>query len=153
MTNEVQNNQLERLRIDQRLQQLTENGGHTQYSTPNTALIASGLRYLCGKMVKEIYGFWMQTLNQWTTNQYGIGHRARWSPDGRTLFFSSDRTGIYNIFAIDLETEILYQVTNVLTVPLPKHSPKANTSVYRYHHWGYGLATMPLQRDQWWELE
>ena len=31
---EVQNNQLERLRIDQRLNALTENTDHTQYSTP-----------------------------------------------------------------------------------------------------------------------
>ena len=28
----------------------------------------------------------------------------RFTPDGRTLVFSSDRTGIYNIFAYDLET-------------------------------------------------
>src|SRR5262249_37341420 len=33
---------------------------------------------------------------------------------GRLLYFSSDRTGIYNIFALDLETGALAQVTNVL---------------------------------------
>ncbi|MCJ7649365.1 MAG: hypothetical protein MUP85_12180, partial [Candidatus Lokiarchaeota archaeon] len=37
-----------------------------------------------------------------------------WSPDGKYLFFSSDRTGIYNIFAFSLPNKKLYQVTNVL---------------------------------------
>ncbi|MBL9099793.1 MAG: PD40 domain-containing protein [Myxococcales bacterium] len=37
-----------------------------------------------------------------------------WSPDGRWLVFSSDRDGIFNLYAHDTETGALHQVTNVL---------------------------------------
>ena len=37
------------------------------------------------------------------------------SPDGATLYFSSDRSGISNIYALDLATRRLSQVTNVRT--------------------------------------
>jgi len=37
------------------------------------------------------------------------------SPDGRFIVFSSDRTGIYNIFAFEVATERLYQVTNIVS--------------------------------------
>ena len=79
----------------------------------------------------------------------------RWSPDGRTLYFSSDRTGIYNIFAIDLETETLYQVTNVRTGAFtPSINHAEDTLLFTvYHHWGYGIAQMPIDRNQWIEVE
>jgi Tol biopolymer transport system component len=38
-----------------------------------------------------------------------------WSPDGGTLAFLSDRTGVTNIFALDLELRKLYQLTDILT--------------------------------------
>ncbi len=38
-----------------------------------------------------------------------------WSPDGGTIAFLSDRTGVTNIFAIDLELRKLYQLTDILT--------------------------------------
>jgi len=37
-----------------------------------------------------------------------------WSRDGKTVYFDSDRTGITNIFAYDLDTKATWQVTNVL---------------------------------------
>ena len=37
-----------------------------------------------------------------------------WSPDGRFIVFSSDRTGIFNLYAYEVATERLYQVTNLL---------------------------------------
>jgi Tol biopolymer transport system component len=38
-----------------------------------------------------------------------------WSPDGGTIVFLSDRTGVTNIFSIDLDTRMVYQVTDILT--------------------------------------
>jgi hypothetical protein len=38
----------------------------------------------------------------------------RFSPDGKYVLFSSDRTGIYNVFAYELQSGKLWQVTNVL---------------------------------------
>ena len=37
-----------------------------------------------------------------------------YTPDGRFIVFSSDRTGIYNLFAYEVATERLYQVTNLV---------------------------------------
>ena len=39
----------------------------------------------------------------------------RFTPDGRYLLWSSDRTGIYDVYAYELATAQLYQVTNVLS--------------------------------------
>lgn len=38
-----------------------------------------------------------------------------WSPDGRFVYFSSDRTGVFNIFRWEVSTGRTSQVTNVLT--------------------------------------
>ncbi len=38
-----------------------------------------------------------------------------WGPKDEYIFFGSDRTGIPNIFACELDTKTLYQMTNVLT--------------------------------------
>ncbi len=39
----------------------------------------------------------------------------QWSPDGTDLYFISDQNGISNVYRYDLETEELYQVTNIST--------------------------------------
>jgi len=43
-----------------------------------------------------------------------IDQQPTWSPDGKTLYFVSDRTGIPNVFAYDLSSHATLQVTNVL---------------------------------------
>jgi hypothetical protein len=37
------------------------------------------------------------------------------SPDGRTVYFSSDRTGIANLYAYDLASGVIHQITNVVS--------------------------------------
>ncbi|MCL2100521.1 MAG: hypothetical protein FWH22_02270 [Fibromonadales bacterium] len=37
-----------------------------------------------------------------------------WSLDGKSLYFSSDETGIFNIYKLDLETKKIERITNVL---------------------------------------
>ncbi len=48
------------------------------------------------------------------THDRAIDGAPAWSPDGKYLYFSSDRTGIFNLFACELETKKLFQITNVL---------------------------------------
>lgn len=48
-------------------------------------------------------------------NQYGKSVSPQWSGDGTKIAFVSDRTGISNIFIMDLETHQTYQITNILT--------------------------------------
>ncbi|HVW24778.1 MAG TPA: hypothetical protein VHC69_05380 [Polyangiaceae bacterium] len=69
-----------------------------------------------------------------------------WSPDGRYVLFSSDRTEIANIYAYDVTTGRLRQVTNVLTGAfMPELSPDGRTLVYvGYTSTGFDLYSMPF---------
>jgi len=69
-----------------------------------------------------------------------------WSPDGKYLFFSSDRTGIYNIFAFSLPDKKLYQITNVLGGAFqPAISPDGTQLAFiSYHSTGYELHLMKI---------
>ncbi len=73
------------------------------------------------------------------------------SPDGKTLFFSSDRTGIANIYAYDLATEKLRQVTNVIGGAYqPDVSADGKHLVYvGYTHLGSDLFEIDLDDKQW----
>jgi Tol biopolymer transport system component len=46
--------------------------------------------------------------------QDGLNLNPQWAPDGKSLAFISDRTGIANIFLYDLESKQHYQLTNVI---------------------------------------
>ncbi len=48
------------------------------------------------------------------TADRAIDQSPQWSPDGRYLVFDSDRTGIANIYAYDMQDQSTWQVTNVL---------------------------------------
>ncbi|RYE92169.1 MAG: hypothetical protein EOO75_07285, partial [Myxococcales bacterium] len=80
-----------------------------------------------------------------------IDIQPSWSPDGRTLFFSSDRTGIHNIYAYDLADRRLWLVTNVRTGAfMPEVSPDGRTLVYvGYSSDGYDLHGLELDRSRW----
>jgi hypothetical protein len=74
-----------------------------------------------------------------------------WSPDGRWLFFSSNRSGISNIYAWDTVTHAIKQVTNVRTGAfMPEISPDGRQLVYvGYTSAGFDLYEMPLQPTRW----
>ncbi|HCL90820.1 MAG TPA: hypothetical protein DHW70_05835 [Candidatus Atribacteria bacterium] len=78
-----------------------------------------------------------------------------WSSDGKYLFFSSDRTGIYNIFAYSLLDKKLYQITNVLGGAFqPAISPDGTQLAFiEYHATGYELHLMEMSPNQWAEVE
>ncbi|HXJ23089.1 MAG TPA: hypothetical protein VMT03_22920 [Polyangia bacterium] len=70
----------------------------------------------------------------------------RFSPDGRFIVFGSDRTGIANIFAYELATRRLFQVTNVLSGAFqPAVSPDGRRLVFTgFTSDGFDLWTMPF---------
>jgi hypothetical protein len=76
---------------------------------------------------------------------------ASWSPDGKLIYFSSDRTGVFNLYAYDLEAKTTVQVTNVLGGAFsPSVSPANDTLVFTsYGSKGFDLHQMPLAPEAW----
>jgi WD40 repeat protein len=48
------------------------------------------------------------------TNDRAWDVSPSWSPDGHTLYFASDRSGVYNIYAVEPENGQIKQISNVL---------------------------------------
>jgi hypothetical protein len=76
-----------------------------------------------------------------------------WTPDGRFVLFSSDRSGIANVYAYELASGRLRQVTNVLSGAfMPEVSPDGKTLVYvGYGSGGFDLYSLPLDQGAWLE--
>lgn len=76
-----------------------------------------------------------------------------YSRDGKYLLYSSDRTGIANVYAYELATGDLHQVTNVRTGAYqPELSPDGKTLVYvGYTSFGYDLYGMEFDSEQFLE--
>lgn len=73
------------------------------------------------------------------------------SPDGRFIYYSSDRTGIYNIYAYDRVADTTWQVTNVLGYALmPAVSPDGARIAYTgIADNGTDLFEIEVDRDRW----
>ena len=85
------------------------------------------------------------------THDRAIDGDPVYSPDGRWLYFHSDRTGISNVYAYDLVTGKLLQVTNVVNGAYqPEPSPDGKWLAYvGYTHEGYDIFLMAVDETQW----
>ncbi len=74
-----------------------------------------------------------------------------WSPDGKHLYFSSDRTGVFDIYAYEVGTRNLFQVTNVIGGAFaPSISPDGKTLAFSsYSAKGFDIHTMILDPSAW----
>lgn len=74
-----------------------------------------------------------------------------WSPDNQYVLFSSDRSGIYNLYAYRVSDAQLFQVTNTLSGAFdPVVSPDGRTITFvGYAASGYDIDTMPYEEQSW----
>ena len=151
--NQAQNNNLIRMRIDQSVESLTDFTDHTQLSTPRFSpngqfMVLS--QWQSGYRDIWIYDRFGRPYRRLTADHH-IDRDPVFSADGRLIYFSSDRTGIANLYAIDLVEETLWQVTNVLGGAFqPSPSPDNTQLAFQsYSTNGYDIAVMPLERENW----
>jgi hypothetical protein len=85
------------------------------------------------------------------TNDRAVDGGPSFSPDGRFLYFNSDRTGIQNLYAWEIDTDRFFQITNVITGAYdPDPSPDGRTLAYLgYTKDGFDVYAMPIDQSQW----
>ncbi len=153
VTNRSQNTQLEVMTVDRVRRALTAREDHAQFATPRYSPDARSIAVSLWEGGRR--DLWLYTPEgaplRRLTADVATDRDPAWTPDGRYLLFSSDRTGIPNIFAIDAHTERLYQVTNVRTgAARPAVSPDGLRLAYaQYSTDGWDIRLMALDPSKW----
>jgi len=77
--------------------------------------------------------------------------QPEFGPKGKYLYYSSDRTGVFNVYAYELATKTTYQVTNVVAGALnPRVSPDGKRLVYQgFNIYGYDIYEIMLDKNRW----
>ncbi|MGH7274746.1 MAG: hypothetical protein ACREIQ_09850, partial [Nitrospiria bacterium] len=136
-----------------KIQMLTESTEEIQYAhprwSPDGKLIALSVWHK-GQQDIGIFDPTTHSL-KWITQDSPMDITPSWSPDGQWIYFTSERTGIYNIFAYSVQNESLYQVTNVLGgafMPYPASDGK-QLAIINYTAKGFDLHVMNLDPKVW----
>ena len=65
-----------------------------------------------GKLKMSLYDVETQKITV-VPDQAGLNINPQWAPDGKSIVYISDRTGVANLFLYDFDTKQQYQLTNV----------------------------------------
>ena len=159
VTNELHQNAL---KVGKRLEDgkmqvrtLVPGSGDIQFSSPVVSpdgkTIAVSVFFSGGYRDIVLFDFQTGALKQRITSDRALDNNAAFSPDGAYLLFDSDRTGVFNIYAVELATGEAFQVTNVVGgVFQPDLSRDGKTLLMRYAQaGGFALHTLPFDRASW----
>lgn len=153
VTNKAQNNQLEVLTVDRKRERITDFHDHTQLGTPRFSPDGRVLAVSAWRDGRR--DLWLVTpqgefVRRLTTDD-AIERDIRWSADGRWIYFSSDRSGIPQVYAVDTRSERLWQVTNVATGAVAPSPHPAGTRIawQEYHRYGWRIVVADTDRGAW----
>jgi Tol biopolymer transport system component len=140
----------------QSLTDVTSSTDYTQYSFPALSpdgrlLLTQVSRPGTGSDIAlfDLVSGWQFAL----TSDRATDLQPRWSPDGNHVVFSSDRTGVFNIYAYSLKDRELFQVTNVMGgafAPAVSHDGRQLAFV-SYSSGGYDIAVTDFDPKAWQE--
>jgi hypothetical protein len=84
------------------------------------------------------------------THDRAFDRDPAWSPDGRYLLFSSDRSGVFDVYAFRLDDRTLWRATNVVLGAFePDVSPDGTQlALVTYSARGYDVARIPFDPAQ-----
>lgn len=127
---------------------------HQPKFSPGGRLLAVGVWRLGGYADIELIDLqtgWIIPITQDRANDL----YPTWSRTGKFLFFISDRTGVYNLYAYGVESKKLYRCTNVLYgVFEPAVSPdNKKIALVSYSANGYDIGIIDLKPKEWHEAE
>jgi dipeptidyl aminopeptidase/acylaminoacyl peptidase len=93
-----------------------------------------------------------------TRTLFKVNHTVEypvWSRDGSALLYVSDETGVFNLFAFDLEEEASYQVTHLLGGAFqPDISPDGKAVIFSsYNSSGFSIVQIDYDESSWVESE
>jgi Tol biopolymer transport system component len=125
-----------------------------QYETPRWSpdgkRIAAGIWQPGGRRDIRILDTAGRVIEEVTSDR-AVDCGPAWSRDGTYLFFSSDRTGIFNIYAYEPAAKRVLQVTNVVGGAFaPSAAPDGRTLAFSsYSSRGYDIHTIALDPAAW----
>lgn len=154
VVNALQQNDLAWILPGGQVQRITDNHDFTQYGgprfSPDGQLFAVSTWVQGGDRDIHVFDREGQHLGALTQDR-AVDVDPSFSPDGRYLLFSSDRSGIPNLYAWDLATERLLRISNVVGGAFDPHvSPDATRILFRgYSARGYDLRIMAYDPASW----
>ncbi len=121
--------------------------------SPGGDKIAVGTKTATGKFIIQLLDAAGVLLGE-IPHGDAINTSPAWSPDGQTLFFTSDRSGIFNIYAYSLGDQTLARVSNLLGGAFSPAVSADGRALYfsAYHATGFDIASMPLAPEDWVQL-
>ncbi len=140
---------------------LTDFRDGTQISQPVWSPQGDKIAFsLCYKGYQDIYiinmdnSYNIQSIKPITLDHY-TDINPNWSPDGQYLFFASDRSKVFNLYAYSLKNNQLFRLTNVHTgVFEPAASPDGTKMAFiQYHSSGYELHLAKMDELLWQVVE
>ncbi len=118
--------------------------------SPDGTMITYALTDNAGQTAIHIYDIGPCRARTLFTVNHNVAFPA-WSRDGSYLIYTSDETGVFNLFAYDLKEGKSHQVSHLLGAALqPDLSPDGTAILFSsYDSHGFSIVQMPFDRKTW----